>query len=532
MAKDFFMGQPLRVRIGFLHRRRELRFELPPGSLLRETDGRQSAISGSVVLTLLEEQPATGTRLLKLVESPRKDWLEHLAATLETEGLTCKVLPFAPGFESEDIRVQPTFLLAAVTPGPGQNVRAQVGDLLHRLADHGTHGSHGTTPPQAGDLAHLNEDAWLFQADHRASALVRLESPVDPPRECNPDGLCFILPPATHAAVDQVEVGIDFHWQHRRTLNYPDTLRVFVDHMGLLGLANDLPLEDYLRSVNSSEMTADCPLELLKAQTIAARSTWLATRGRHHHGEAFDICADDHCQCYRGVDTIADTSRRAVDETEGQVLCHHGSVCDARYSKSCGGIVEAYENVWEDTPVPYMVALCDNDGAADPPRRSEAEWQQYILEEEDVWCNTERWQVPGMLGYSDGFYRWTVEMTRTQVADLLRRRAGLEFGELHDITPGPRGRSGRLLSMDVHTDRGVFTIGKELKIRRALSESHLYSAAIRFEWRGETLVIHGKGWGHGVGMCQLGAARMALAGRTCATILTHYYPGSELRRLH
>ena len=112
-----------------------------------------------------------------------------------------------------------------------------------------------------------------------------------------------------------------------------------------------------------------------------------------------------------------------------------------------------------------------------------------------------------------------------------QRIAGLEFGELHDLRPGPRGRSGRLLSMDVHTDRGIFSIGKELKIRRALSESHLYSAAIWFEWKGDTLVIHGKGWGHGVGMCQLGAARMALAGHSCESILSHYYPGSALLRL-
>ena len=518
------MAQPLRVRIGFLHRRKELRLDLPPGTELRTAAGEIESIEGAVRIELLHGTPARALHLLKLVESPRRSWLESLNRQLAKDGLGCRLLDFAPGFSAGPFRVQPTWLLAAeVDAADGTKSRARVSRIID--------GQHTTDAPRAGDLLHLGEDAWLRCVQRPASARVLVESEGESIGELDPHGLCFILPAGQHAAVHQVEVGIDFHWQHRRTLNYPDTLRVFVDHDGLLGLANDLPLEAYLRSVNSSEMTADCPLELLKAQTIAARSTWLATRGRHHHGEAFDICADDHCQCYRGVETIADSSRLATDSTAGLFLCHEGLVCDARYSKSCGGIVEAYENVWENTPVPYMRALCDDADEADPPQRSESEWRDWILAEEDVWCNTERWQVPAMLGYSDGYYRWTVEMSRAQAADVLRRRAGLEFGELHDLRPGPRGRSGRLLSMDVHTDRGIFSIGKELKIRRALSESHLYSAAIWFEWKGDTLVIHGKGWGHGVGMCQLGAARMALAGHSCESILSHYYPGSALLRL-
>jgi SpoIID/LytB domain protein len=526
-----------RVRIGFLHHRSELRLNLPAGARLGQT---LLGAPGEVRLWVEEARPARVQHALKVLESADRDLVERTASRLSAHN--AQVRDHAPKGTWQHARVLPSWLVSVPLGDPvvatarehmlreqaRPEDRALLETLRHALGELAE--SAGQTGPPA---------LWHVKAP------VRTQWVVLPPRGqvvakgvegtllTGASPLRIVLPEGQLAQVGDVRVGIGFHWDHVENLGYEDTLEAWIEPGGTLGLVNELPLERYLASVNSSEMTADSPHHLLCAQTVAARSTILATRGRHHAGDPFDICADDHCQCFRGCGTIREASARAAQETDGQVLTWEGHICDARYSKSCGGIVEAYEHVWEDQPVPYMPSFRDT-CAPDPGFQrpaTEAAWRAWIVSSEAVWCNTEAFRLPAGLSYSDGFYRWRQRLSRTEAAGHIRRVTGLEFHQLLDLIPGERGLSGRLRSLVVRTDAGDFTIGKELTIRLALSEKCLYSAAIVMDWEGDTLVITGKGWGHGVGMCQLGATRMALEGRDWREILHHYYPLTRLSAL-
>jgi stage II sporulation protein D len=539
------------IRIGFLHRREQLLLRLPAGSRWLGPWGEHAA-EGELHLSRTHGEPALVRRGLKLLETADPGLLAAAQTRLHSAGFATEEQPFAPGGHWGGPRAAATRLLwlplGTARPAGGDDhlqldhgddearhalleVRSALGDLAGRPS--------GAPPPA---LWHLGAPLRYQQILKPARAALTLSGPAAGAcagqiREIRQQpatarAALRVLPPAGGSIeVAEVEIGIGFHWQHRRSLVYEGAIELFLDASGRLGLLNEIDLEAYLASVNSSEMTADCPPALLEAQTIAARSTVLATRGRHHHGEPFDLCADDHCQCFRGAGQVAAASRAAAQATAGQVLVHGGLVCDARYSKSCGGIVEAYEQVWEDQPVPYLGALCDTAGGGPPPERDEAAWQAWIGEAESVWCNTEGEDLPPGLAYGGGYYRWSVERSRRELAASIRRRTGREFGQLLDLRALSRGRSGRLTALEVLTDAGSFIIGKELAIRLALSETCLYSAAIRWHWRGDTLIIEGKGWGHGVGLCQLGATRMALAGLDAGRILAHYYPGTHLETL-
>ncbi|MDP2360683.1 MAG: SpoIID/LytB domain-containing protein [bacterium] len=526
-----------RVRIGFLHQREDVQLRLPAGTRAW-SDGRDWPLSGDWRLACSATRTGQIQQAIKVLECADLPLAEEAADQLRRAGLAVELRAHARGAAWPLATAPATWLLAlplgepcAAQPGehmlreqpwPGddpllERVRRALGDLPTRTA--------GIDPP----LWHLQAPArcrWTVLAAEGTLAL------------CDKDGrrveaagpLRFLVPQGEAARVGEVRVGIGFHWDHRETLAYEDTLEAWIEPSGRIGLINELDLERYLASVNSSEMTADSPPDLLRAQTVAARSTLLATRGRHHAGEPFDICADDHCQCFRGCGAIAAASDEAAQDTRGVVLTHAGRVCDARYSKSCGGIVEAYEHVWEDQAVPYLPSFrdtCVPDPGFVRPASEEA-WRDWILAAESVWCNTEEFKLPPGLAFSDGFYRWRVELTRDEAAAHIRRTTGKAFRRLLDLTPLERGASGRLRRLLVRTDAGDFTLGKELAIRLALSATCLYSAAIVLDWEGDTLLIRGKGWGHGVGLCQLGATRMALEGRPWREILAHYYPHTAL----
>lgn len=543
---------PMHVRVGFLHRRERIRLELPVGCRLTGALASEAA-AGPLLIEGFDRRSARVRPGLKLLECADADLLATAAGRLNAAGLPARVLPFAPGGRWGAVRAPETKLLwlplgEARPAGDEDHLQRDLGDDDDRRALAGARQALGDLagrpsgqPPPA--LWHLASAQRHWRVVEVARTRVRLragDGPDDSPLEfCACQALSADDLPALRIEaqasgrirVDEVEIGIGFHWEHRRGLEYESALELFVDSSGRLGLLNELDLERYLASVNSSEMTADCPPALLEAQTVAARSTVLATRGRHHCGEPFDLCSDDHCQCFRGAGQPGASSISAAEATRGQVLVHEGWICDARYSKSCGGIVEAYEEVWEDQPVPYLRALCDSEAGGDPPERDEDAWRDWIDVAEPVWCNTEGAGLPAGLAYGQGYYRWTVERERADLAASIRRRTGRSFERLLDLKPLSRGRSGRLTALEVVTDTGSFTIGKELAIRLALSDSCLYSAAIHWTWSGDTLRIHGKGWGHGVGLCQLGATRMALAGRGAPEILAHYYPGARLRSL-
>lgn len=347
-----------------------------------------------------------------------------------------------------------------------------------------------------------------------------------------------------------VTIGVDFHWERKVTQKFAGTLKFIVDG-GKVTAVNIVGVEDYLLSVISSEMKASAGLEFLKAHAVISRS-WVMAQVEHRQSHVsrtprpscpvsepvegaeeyikwfdhddhtlFDVCADDHCQRYQGLTmAVGDTVRKAVDQTWGLVLTSEGKICDARFSKCCGGRMELFSTCWEDKDYPYLQPLPDT---AD------------CVEGGDVFCDTKDEKILSQVlnDYdleTKDFYRWTTEYSRTDVSELVRRRSGIDFGTIRDLVPIERGPSGRLKRLKVVGDKKTMVIGKELIIRRWLSDSHLKSSAFEVQWVGDRLVLDGSGWGHGVGLCQIGAAVMASKGYTFDQILLHYYPGSILER--
>jgi len=303
-----------------------------------------------------------------------------------------------------------------------------------------------------------------------------------------------------------VPIGIGFHWEQKVTRKFAGRLSFIVEGERIRAV-NRIGAEDYLLSVISSEMHADAPLEFLKAHAIISRS-WLMRNLRTHDG--FDVCADDHCQRYQGLDgAVGPDVRAAIDQTWGQLLMQGGEVCDTRYSKCCGGRTELFSTCWEDRDYPYLQSEKD-------PYCGEAEpaLLRKVLNDYDL--QTGDW------------YRWEVRYTREELSSLLARNTGFDFGTVQAMDPVEIGPSGRIKYLRIVGSRHTATIGKELEIRRVLSDSHLKSSAFSISWEGDVCVLRGRGWGHGVGLCQIGAAVMASKGFTCARILSYYYRGAEI----
>ena len=374
-----------------------------------------------------------------------------------------------------------------------------------------------------------------------------------------------------------VTIGVSFHWRRQEDQTFRGSLQFIVER-GMLTAINILSVEDYLASVISSEMSANASLELLKAHAVISRSWLLAQmqkpapadgEGLDVMGDAapvvkastdsdeelirwwdrddhvhFDVCADDHCQRYQGI-TRATTPevQRAIEATWGQVLMYGGDLCDARFSKSCGGVFEQFENCWENHHHPYLIA-CRDDEAENkfPDLTREAEAEEWILTAPKAFCNTRDKEILGQVlndydQETTDFYRWSVEYTQEQLADLIHRRTGDDYGRIRDLQPVARGTSGRLYKMKIVGEKKSRIIGKELAIRYALSETALYSSAfvverhnIDAEGYPAKFVLRGAGWGHGVGLCQIGAAIMGAKGYDYKQILLHYFAGASISK--
>lgn len=369
----------------------------------------------------------------------------------------------------------------------------------------------------------------------------------------------------------EVTIGINFHWERKQDQRFRGSLEI-IEEPGHLTAINAISLEDYLTSVISSEMSATSSPELLKAHAVISRSWLLAQieKGRllrteskyvssfESHGERirwydredhvnFDVCADDHCQRYQGITNV---TRKAVEEaiefTRGQVLTYNDSICDARYSKCCGGISERFENVWEPVQHPYLSMVIDN--AALPEGfeldlTNEQAAQRWILGNPPAFCNTQNKEVLSQVlkdydQETHDFYRWEVKISQEHIQELLGKRVQVNVGQVLDLIPVERGASGRLVKLQITGTDGSITIGKELEIRKAFSPSHLYSAAFVCE-KGEIIdgipqsfTLKGAGWGHGVGLCQIGAAVMGNSGYDHRAILSHYFHGTQIKKLY
>ena len=368
-----------------------------------------------------------------------------------------------------------------------------------------------------------------------------------------------------------VTIGVNFHWERKEDQKFRGALRLIVENNRLTAV-NVLSVEDYLLSVISSEMSATASLELLKAHAVISRSWLLAQIDKNKRivaeNEAykaceetgddemikwydredhvnFDVCADDHCQRYQGI-TRESTGRvrDAIKATWGEVLTYGGELCDARFSKCCGGVYEEFENCWEPKHYDYLEAR--RDGADEmnfPDLTKEANAEEWILTSPKAFCNTTDTAILSQVlnNYDQettDFYRWKVEYTQEELSALILRRSGVDYGQIVDLQPVARGTSGRLYKLRIVGTKKTLTIGKELEIRRTLSASHLYSSAFIVERHNvvdgipQKFVLRGAGWGHGVGLCQIGAAVMGEKGYNYKEILLHYFINANITTLY
>ena len=374
-------------------------------------------------------------------------------------------------------------------------------------------------------------------------------------------------------SLSDVTIGVNFHWERKETQTFLGTLRFVVESDKICAI-NELPVEKYLESVISSEMSATSSLELLKAHAVISRS-WLLAQMKKRRDVAesgnnffsftkkedmlirwydredhtiFDVCADDHCQRYQGI--TKETSphvAEAIRQTKGQVLLDGDEICDARFSKCCGGVTEEFQYCWEDTPKNYLTAVRDIALGIEstlPNLTNEEEAEKWIRFNPPAFCNTQDKRILSQVlnDYDQetvDFYRWKVTLTQEKLQQLIADRLKMDLGSILDMKSVERGTSGRISKLQIIGTEKTFTIGKELEIRRTLSDSHLLSSAFivdkydidelgvpqRFE-------LIGAGWGHGVGLCQIGAAVMGEEGYLYDAILLHYYQGAEIKKLY
>lgn len=369
-----------------------------------------------------------------------------------------------------------------------------------------------------------------------------------------------------------VVIGVNFHWERRENQTFAGNIG-FVVERGMLEAVNHVKVEEYLKSVISSEMSATASPDLLRAHAVISRS-WLLAQIEKHRGigagevkahpmtvndteicrwmdredhDLFDVCADDHCQRYQGTTRQTTPAvAEAVDATGGMVLVDRdGALCDARFSKCCGGVFEEFENCWEPEHKHYLEAARDaEDSAAFPDLTIEENAVSWIKGSPEAYCNTKDPEILSQVlnNYdqeTQDFYRWSVEYGQQELADLIRERSGIDYGGIRALEPVVRGTSGRIYRLRIVGTKRTMLIGKELEIRRTLSTSHLYSSAFVVEAGADgpdglpvSFRLRGAGWGHGVGLCQIGAAVMGARGIDYRKILAHYFPGSSLKELY
>jgi stage II sporulation protein D len=404
--------------------------------------------------------------------------------------------------------------------------------------------------------AHL-EEGHIVLTDASGNKLIRQK-----------DISCTPLNDSTFTLFD-VTIGVHFHWERKQEQTFHGCLTLIVDENETITAINEILLEDYLSSVISSEMNPEAPLEFLKAHAITSRSWLMAMliRARKANDSnsisvgpvlqtdevirwydrvdhsLFDVCADDHCQRYQGITrSTSGNARDAVCATRGQFLIYNSEVCDARYHKACGGLTENFENAWEDTPIPYLSSVSDTP-IPHNPIRTEVEANQWIFSNPDAYCNTSEGNIlrqilPSFDQETMDFFRWKVMYTRTELEEIIKEKSGMDFGDLRHLITIERGPSGRIIRLRIEGSKKILTIGKELEIRRWLSRSHLYSSAFVVSVERDSsglpirFILHGAGWGHGVGLCQIGAAVMAMKGYLSEGILKHYFRGAELQKLY
>jgi len=362
--------------------------------------------------------------------------------------------------------------------------------------------------------------------------------------------ICFIT-------VCDIPIGKHFHWHRMQEHSFKGTLQLKSLQPGTVTLINKIPLEWYLESVICSEMSSTSPVEFLKAHSVISRSWTLAQINKkkaagstnpentswtdanlHKH---FDLCSDDHCQRYHGTRSINPELQKIIQETFGRVLTCEEKICDTRFSKCCGGITEQFSTCWQDHDFDYLQPVMDLKGSGTDSLQQitdEVSAKKFILSKPDAFCNIENKPdilnliLPGFDQETENFFRWEFSVTKQDLRKIISEKTGTDFGEIQKITPLARGASGRIYRLKISGTRNERIFGKELEIRRILSPTHLYSSAFVTQNTGDGFMFSGAGWGHGVGLCQIGAAHMAIRGYDYKQILEHYFRGAHVETIY
>ncbi|MCK4903616.1 MAG: SpoIID/LytB domain-containing protein [Candidatus Marinimicrobia bacterium] len=372
-----------------------------------------------------------------------------------------------------------------------------------------------------------------------------LIEPIKIDGEINP--ACVKTTADRHPIINSVPIGRGFHWQNEIQVQLPGGINI-KNHNGYLFVINELHLEQYLPYVATSEMNPDCPPALLEAQTIAARSWLLVNRKVNHPELDIDVCNDDCCQRYQGVTNVPDQSLQTLQNTSGQVLLYNNKICDARYSKCCGGITESYENVWGEKPIPYLSSISDNPQPNDNLITTN-DHESFINSSPPAFCSekyissSDIQKYLGKVDKSGSYYRWNISYSQEELTLIINNKLDLNAKIVKKLASLNRGFSGRITELkidyiDKSDEKTSIVLNSEYDIRNALRKQFLYSSAITIEQKLDnnqhisSFKFNGAGWGHGVGLCQIGALGMALNGYSAEDILDHYFTDTTIDKIY
>jgi len=506
------------VRVGLLQNLNELRLQTPENFSLRHPKGRIIArhVEGRRwLVTIKQIEPARVDYRLLAISTRDKSEAKAALNRVVDAGLLPTMIEERPDYDRLWVAQNATNIYKVV--------------LRERFAT------------RAAALAKQKEIAEKIQTElwetvrKPAKGILELKNPDTNQSYQLPSGFQIV---ADRLEIPNVPIGTGFHWEGTESRAYRGRLEIFIDRFSNLTIVNILPIEEYVKGVVASEMHPAFPAEALKAQAVAARNEIFSKVGTRHLEDGFDLCAEVHCQVYGGINKEQETTNQAVAVSKGVVMKVDGAIIDANYAGVCGGHTENNETVWSGAAKPYLRGIFDGNGRPDllgNSLRDENTLRRWLTTEPSVYCNTAQGDIPAAMEYTKKYFRWEINYTRQELQDLIRKRTGEDFGELKDLVPLARGSSGRLIRLRIVGTNKIFEIGRELAIRQALAEKTLWSACIVVEKSGRDrnglpakFKILGAGWGHGVGMCQTGAAMMALRGQNFAQILQHYYAGVKL----
>ena len=347
--------------------------------------------------------------------------------------------------------------------------------------------------------------------------------------------------------IHPVRAGRGFHWEKHISIQVLGDVDISIKD-GCLFVINQLPLEQYLMCVATSEMSGECPPALLEAQTIAARSWLLAADEQKHAHLGLDACNDDCCQRYQGMGNLTEKAKKASLSTRGKVIMHNQAICDTRYSKSCGGVSERNDYVWKESAKPYLTAIHDSPNPTLPDLQSDEKFQHWYWQDSDCFCSpktvpeNELHHYLGHVDKSGSYFRWDAAFNRDELIKLISNKTNNPFDSLQSIKPLKRGLSGRIIQLEIKGQlkgiESIIILDSEYEIRRVLHPNFMFSSAFFMKISLDShsyidkITFHGAGWGHGAGLCQIGALGMALNQYSTKEILNHYFKSTELEKIY